>query len=157
MSGTLHRRRDSTFAVNTGAYYASQIYNLVYDGHTARTAQTTLRDTIVADGVGAADVASNKTTYITPANLGSANADVSQFDLVRTTSAQEEGTVTRLAADRRPDARSAARTTAGRPRRWRSCPAARRSTRATPVASTSPGRRSRSDQRGVLRPAGTGV
>jgi hypothetical protein len=87
----------STFANNTASYYAAQIYNLVYDGHQARTAQTTLRDTIVANGIGPADLASVKTAYITPADLGSANADVSQFDLVRTVappSVLEAGTVT---------------------------------------------------------------
>jgi hypothetical protein len=84
----------STFAANSAAYYAAQIYNLVYDGAVARTAQATLRDTIVAKGVGAADVASEKTAYNLPAELGSANADVSQFDLVQTTFAQEQGTIT---------------------------------------------------------------
>jgi len=85
---------DSTFAANAGASYASQIYNLVYDGHTERTAQTTLRGTIVAGGVGAVDVASAKTALITPPDLGSASADVSRFDLVRTMTAQEQGTIT---------------------------------------------------------------
>ena len=94
LSGTF-TATDSTIANNTAAYYGSQIYNLVYDGHTARTAQTTLRDTIVSGGVGAGyDLASDKTDYITPANLGSANADVSQSDLVRTMNAQEHGTIT---------------------------------------------------------------
>lgn len=94
LSGTF-TATSSTFAGNTAAYYASQIYNLVYDGHTARTAQTTLRDTIVSGGSGATfDLASNKTDNITPANLGSADADVSQSDLVRTMNAQEHGTIT---------------------------------------------------------------
>ena len=94
LSGTLTATA-STFAGNTAAYYASQIYNLVYDRHEARTAQATLRSTIVAGGVGAPDLASNKTEYIVvPPNLGSANADVSQFDLVRTMTAEEKGTIT---------------------------------------------------------------
>jgi hypothetical protein len=88
----------STFAANTAAYYAAQIYNLVYDGHTARTAQTTLRDTIVAEGFGPVDLASVKTAYISPSPpLGSANADLSHFDLVRSIaspSVDEMGTVT---------------------------------------------------------------
>jgi hypothetical protein len=85
----------STFARNTAAYYASQIYNLVYDRNQERTAQATLRNTIVANGVGAVDLSSNKTEHIvTPPNLGSANADVSHFDLVRTMSAEEKGTIT---------------------------------------------------------------
>jgi hypothetical protein len=86
----------STFADNTAAYYAAQIYNLVYDGHTARTAQTTLRDTIVAEGTGPADLASVKTADISPSPLGSANADLSQFDLVTQLAApgvDEMGTV----------------------------------------------------------------
>jgi hypothetical protein len=89
---------DSTIAQNTAAYYASQIYNLVYDGYEARTAQTTLIDTIVADGVGSPawpfDLASSKTKLISPSDKGSANANLSQFDLVRTTNAQEAGTIT---------------------------------------------------------------
>lgn len=92
MSGTF-TATGSTFAANTAAYYAAQIYNLVYDAQTARTAQTTLRDTIVTNGVGPVDVASNKTDYIIPANKGTADIDMSQFDLVRSSSAQEHGTV----------------------------------------------------------------
>src|SRR5207248_1581837 len=85
----------STVADNTGAYFAAQIHNLVYDGFTTRTAQTTLRDTIVAGGIGPVDVASSKTAYIIPApNKGSADLDMSQFDLVRTAAAQEAGTIT---------------------------------------------------------------
>jgi hypothetical protein len=85
----------STFAANTGGFYAAQIYNLVYDRFQARIAQTVLSDTIVADGRGPVDLASNKTQYIvTPPNLGSANADVRQSDLVRTMNAQEGGTIT---------------------------------------------------------------
>ncbi len=76
----------STFAKNTGADLASQIFNLEYDGHQARTAQTTLRDTIVADGIGAPyDLASLESALnITPPMGALATADVSQFDLVQT-------------------------------------------------------------------------
>jgi hypothetical protein len=84
----------STFAANTGTFFAAQIYNLVYDGATVRTAQTTLRNTIVAGGSGPPDLASEKTPYNLPAELGSANADVSQFDLVRTMLARTHGTIT---------------------------------------------------------------
>jgi hypothetical protein len=96
LSGTF-TATDSTFAGNSAAYYAAQIYNLVYDGHTARTAQTTLRDSIVAAGIGPADLASVKTTYISPPPLGTADADLSQFDLVRQVAGpgvEEMGTVT---------------------------------------------------------------
>ena len=82
---------DSTFANNTVAGRlataddGASIYNLVYDDVTARTAQTTLRDTIVANGTGAVDLTNSKTGYISPGpNLGTAASDVSQFDLVRT-------------------------------------------------------------------------
>jgi hypothetical protein len=84
----------STFVGNTASDYASQIFNLVYDGHTERAAIAILRDTIVANGIGPSDLASDKTSYIFPAPLGSANADVSRFDLVRATSAMEQGTIT---------------------------------------------------------------
>jgi hypothetical protein len=62
-------------------------------GHTARTALTTLRDTIVADGLVAPDLVSDKTTYISPPNLGSAIVDVGQFDLVTSMVAREQGTI----------------------------------------------------------------
>jgi hypothetical protein len=89
----------STFAANLAAYFASQIYNLEYDGYDTRTASATLRNTIVADGVGSAawpfDLASNKSSYgITPPGASAAFADLSQFDLVRTFATQEQGTVT---------------------------------------------------------------
>jgi len=107
MSGTF-QASGSTFAGNTGAYYGRQIYNIVYDGATTRAAQTTLRDTIVANGIGSmawpADVTSDKTTYISPPNQGTATVDVSQFDLVTSTPfAQEQGVVlgTPLSADPR--------------------------------------------------------
>lgn len=83
----------STFAFNTAEFYGAQIYNLVYDGHQPRTAQTVLRDTIVADGLGAPfDLTTDKTGYIYPSNQGTTVVDVSQFDLVRTMNAQEAGT-----------------------------------------------------------------
>ena len=93
MSGTFEAN-DSTFAGNSGGDFAAQIFNLVYDGHQERTASTTLRDTIVTGGLGPVDVASNKTDYIIPPNLGTANVDSSQFDLVRTSTALEHGTLT---------------------------------------------------------------
>src|SRR5579884_4187372 len=61
----------STFAGNTADYYASQIFNLAYDGQTPLKAQTTLRDSIVANGVGSvkgvnsADLATDTSSYIT--------------------------------------------------------------------------------------------
>ena len=75
----------STFANNTATYNGASIYNLVYDGATARTARTTLADTIVADGPGPFDLASDKpSTVAGAANLGTAAADASRFDLVPT-------------------------------------------------------------------------
>ena len=84
----------STFAANTAPYDGSSIYNLVYDASTARTAATTLRDTIVANGTAGTDLVSNKTAYIYPPNLGSADVDAGQFDLVTSMAAREQGTVT---------------------------------------------------------------
>jgi hypothetical protein len=85
----------TTFARNTAAYDGASIYNLVYDRSTSREAQTTLRDTIVADGIGPTDLASNKTAYILPTpGLGSASADVGDRNLVGTMAARETGTVT---------------------------------------------------------------
>jgi hypothetical protein len=93
LSGTV-TADGSTFAANYASYDGASIYNLVYDGHTARSALTMLRDTIVADGVGGADLVSNKTAYIVPANLGSATVDAGQFDLVTSMAAREQGTIT---------------------------------------------------------------
>ena len=84
----------ATFAANTAPYDGSSIYNLVYDASTARTAATTLRDTIVANGTAGTDLVSNKTAYIYPPNLGSADVDAGQFDLVTSMAAREQGTVT---------------------------------------------------------------
>ena len=93
----------STFAANTASYYASQIFNLAYDGQAARTAQATLHNSIVANGIwtdpnGAVDLATDKSAHITPSNKATDNADISHFDLVRTTSASvapgETGTIT---------------------------------------------------------------
>ena len=88
----------STFAGNSAAYFAAQIYNLEYDGYDTRAATTTLRDTIVANGVGSAewpyDLTSTKSTYgIVPPAASAASADISQFDLVRASHVQELGTI----------------------------------------------------------------
>jgi hypothetical protein len=88
---------DSTFAANTAANDGGAIYNLMYDAATARTAQTTLKDTIVANDSGLSDLASNKPAGVsggTNSSGGSASADVSQLDLVRTMAAREGGTIT---------------------------------------------------------------
>ncbi len=84
----------STFAANSAKYDGASIYDLVYDGQTARVARTTLRDTIVAGGIGSTDVTSIKTAYISPPNLGTALVDVGQFDLVTTMAAREQGAIT---------------------------------------------------------------
>jgi hypothetical protein len=102
LSGTLTAIA-STFARNKAVWEhgggqpdegAASIYNIVYDGHTARVAKTILRQTILADDVGSVDLASVKTADITPPPLGSANANVSSFDLVQTKAAREQGTIT---------------------------------------------------------------
>jgi hypothetical protein len=92
LSGTV-TADGSTLAANDAASGGGSIYNLVYDGHTARTALTTLRDTIVADGLVGPDLVSDKTTYISPPNLGSATVDVGEFDLVTSMAAREQGTI----------------------------------------------------------------
>jgi hypothetical protein len=78
----------STVAANSGDHYASQVFNLVYDGSQERHALTTLKDTIVANGSGVsgADVASDKSTFISPAQpvASSALVDAGQFDLLTT-------------------------------------------------------------------------
>jgi hypothetical protein len=84
----------STFVANTAAYDGASIYNLVYDGQVERTARTTLRDTIVAGGAAGIDLASSKTAYIYPPNLGSATVDAEMFDLVTSMAAREQGTIT---------------------------------------------------------------
>ncbi len=96
----------STIAGNQAANYASQVFNVVADEATARTAHTTLRDTIVADGVGgsnpstapsfnSSDVTSDQTNYPGPNKAGaSATVDESAFDLVTASHPMELGTVT---------------------------------------------------------------
>jgi hypothetical protein len=84
----------STFASNSAPTDGAQIFSLAYDGSTGRTAAATLRDTIVANGVGPVDLASSKPpTTAGPANLGAAVADVSAFDLIRTMAARGAGTI----------------------------------------------------------------
>lgn len=89
----------STFAANSATpntvnVEGSSIYNLGYDAATLRTAQTTLRNTIVDSGTGDADLVSNESTFITPANLGSANATLRRDDIVRTSVTVDGGTIT---------------------------------------------------------------
>jgi hypothetical protein len=87
LSGTF-TAASSTIAANSADHYASQILNLVYDGAQTRNALTTLENSIVASGSGGApaDVASDKSTYITPAQPAGSTAvvDVSKFDLLTT-------------------------------------------------------------------------
>lgn len=79
---------------NTANAEGSSIYNLGYDGATARTARLTLRSTIVDSGTGDADLVSNRSTFITPANLSSADAALRRDDIVRTSVTVEGGTIT---------------------------------------------------------------
>ncbi len=87
----------STLAANTATDGAA-IFNLAYDAATARTAQTRLQDTIVANGAGGgADLVSDKPITVSGGtnNPGAtANADLSQFDLVDRFAAR--GAVVRL-------------------------------------------------------------
>ncbi len=85
----------STFAANTAATDGGSIYNLVYDAAMARTARATLNDTIVSGDTGPEDLATNKPAGVSGGtNQGTANVDVSQFDLVRTMVAGGQGTIT---------------------------------------------------------------
>jgi hypothetical protein len=83
----------ATLAANTAAYDGESIYNLVYDASTARTALTSLRDTIVAGSTPTVVVASSKTAYISAPNLGGATVDAGHFDLVTSMAAREQGTI----------------------------------------------------------------
>lgn len=84
----------STFAANVAATDGGSIYNLVYDAEQARTAQTTLEDTIASGDVAPEDVATYKPAGVSgAANLGVASVNVTQFDLVQTMVAGGTGTI----------------------------------------------------------------
>jgi hypothetical protein len=74
----------STIADNTALNGGSGIYSVAYDAATARSALLTLEDTIVAGDSGPDDVFVETPSYIMPANMSTSSADLSQFDLVRT-------------------------------------------------------------------------
>ena len=83
----------STLISNSADYDGQSIYNLVYDGNTARTARTTLQDTIVAGILTPPLLVSDKTTYITPPPLGTAVTDVGGFNLVGSSATRGTGTI----------------------------------------------------------------
>jgi hypothetical protein len=92
----------STLAGNAADSGGAAIYNLAYDGDRARQAFTSLSGTIAADGVGSADVVSDKpATTIGKTNQGSALATVADSDLVVAVAARGAGTIfgTALSAD----------------------------------------------------------
>ena len=85
----------ATFARNSASDDGSSLYNLVYDGATTRAATMTLIDTIVDNGTApftATAFMPNTTSGAT--NLGSANLDVRQFDLVRSMHSIGAATIT---------------------------------------------------------------
>jgi Divergent InlB B-repeat domain len=85
----------STLAANVAATDGGSIYNLVYDAAQARTAQTTLTDTIASGDAAPEDLATFKPAVVSGGtNQGAATVDVSQFDLVRTMVAGGTGTIT---------------------------------------------------------------
>ena len=85
----------NTAAPNTANAEGTAVYNLAYDAATARTAQTTLRNTILGEGTGDDTLVSNRSAFITPSpNLGTANAAVGERNLVRTSSVLDGGTIT---------------------------------------------------------------
>jgi hypothetical protein len=94
LSGSL-QAVDSTLAGNSATHDGSSLYNVVFDAVSARLAQATLRDTIVADTGAQVDLVSHKpaNTVDGQANLGGASAGVDEFNLVRTRAARDLGTV----------------------------------------------------------------
>ncbi len=85
----------NTAAPNTANAEGSAVYNLAYDAATARTAQTTLRNTILGQGTGDDTLVSNRSAFITPSpNLGTATAAVGERNLVRSSSVLDGGTIT---------------------------------------------------------------
>ena len=85
----------NTAVPNTANAEGTAVYNLAYDAATARTAQTTLRNTILGEGTGDDTLVSNRSAFITPSpNLGTANAAVGERNLVRTSSVLDGGTIT---------------------------------------------------------------
>ena len=95
LSGTLEVV-GSTLSGNTVSTTGSSIYNVVLDAVTERRALATLRSTIVADETGPIDLVSSRPvgTPEGPLNLGSATAVVTDRNIVRTSVAEEDGTIT---------------------------------------------------------------
>jgi hypothetical protein len=91
----------STIAANTADFDGAGIYNLVFDGAVDRTAETTLRSTIV-DGAGAALVSSKPPTVFVAANRGTARADVGDHNLVRRAAVRDAGALAGTARDADP-------------------------------------------------------
>jgi hypothetical protein len=93
----------NTAAPNTALAEGTAIYNLAYDGAEARTAQVTLRNSIVAQGTGDGALVSNRSAYITPSpNLGTADAAVGQRNLVASSAPVDGGTITGTASSADP-------------------------------------------------------
>jgi hypothetical protein len=86
----------STFAGNSAEHDGDSLYNVVYDAFLIRTAQVTLRDTIVADPGAQIDVIADKPalTVDGQTNFGSSAASLGEFNLVRTHVARNLGTTT---------------------------------------------------------------
>lgn len=85
----------STFAQNSADARGTSIYNLVYDSVTERTAQTTLRNTIVSrGGTAPEDLVSDETDYNLVVDRGTANAAVGDRNIVQASAAREDGTIT---------------------------------------------------------------
>ena len=84
----------STFAANSAEHDGDSLYNVVYDAFLIRTAQVTLRDTIVADPNAQVDLVADKpaTTFDGLTNFGSSAAALGEFNLVRTHVARNMGT-----------------------------------------------------------------
>jgi hypothetical protein len=87
----------ATIAFNTASTQGHSLYNLGYDGATARAAQASLRNTILSDGTGAGAVLSSDAPEQVAGeipNLATSSVDVSQFDIVESQVTGGNGTIT---------------------------------------------------------------
>jgi len=96
---------NDTVTANAAAQGGGGVYNLVYDSQTARTATTTIRDSILfGSASGVADLVSDKpAATVAAANLGTAGVDASGPNIVGADSQSGAGTVTGTPASGDPN------------------------------------------------------
>ena len=123
--GSQHRQRGGQRGLQPGLRRAPA----------ARTAQTTLRNTILGQGTGDDTLVSNRSAFITPSpNLGTATAAVGDRNLVRSSSVLDGGTITGTALTGDP-LLGPLGNNGGPTRPWRRLRTAPRSTQAPPSGS----------------------